>query len=68
MVEYVAELFCPECGGEVEAGQPREWIVPGKAPEFRHADDKTGLCPVMTSAGYLPAEPVEHAEPAEVGE
>jgi hypothetical protein len=50
MVEYVTAIYCPECGGEAEQGAPHDWIVPGKAPEYRHADDKTGLCPVMTNA------------------
>jgi len=61
MVEYVERIDCPECGGEAEEGAPKDWLVPGGTPRYRHADDKTSLCPVMTAAGYQPAEPVEHA-------
>jgi len=60
-VEYVERINCPECGGEAEEGAPNNWLVAGEKPRYRHADDKTGLCPVMTAAGYTPAEPVEHA-------
>ena len=70
-VEYVERIDCPECGGEAEEGAPNNWLVPGEKPRYRHADDKTGLCPVMTAAGYQPAEPVEHAvsvEHADAGE
>jgi hypothetical protein len=27
---------------------------------YRHFSDRTALCPVMTSHGYRPAEPVEY--------
>ena len=67
-VEYVERIDCPECGGEAEEGAPRNWLVAGETPRYRHADDKTGLCPVMTAAGYKPADPVEHADVVEVGE
>jgi hypothetical protein len=67
-VEYVERIDCSECGGEAEEGAPNIWLVPGEAPRYRHADDKTGLCPVMTAAVYKPAEPVEHADAVEVGE
>jgi rRNA maturation protein Nop10 len=53
-------LACPECGGEAEPGRPENWIVPGDVPEYRHADDKTGLCPVVGPDGYRPTLPVEH--------
>ena len=34
--------------------------MPGVRPGYRHVSDRTALCPVMTAAGYRPAEPVEH--------
>ena len=66
--EFAERLDCPECGGEAEEGAPNNWLVPGETPRYRHADDKTGLCPVMTAAGYTPADPVEHAVPVEQAE
>jgi hypothetical protein len=73
-VVYVERIDCPECGGEAEQGAPDNWLVPGEPPRYRHTDEKTGLCPVMTAAGYKPADPVEHAvsvehtDAVEVGE
>jgi hypothetical protein len=56
----VTAIFCPECGDEVEDVAPETYLVPGVRPEYRHVSDRTALCPVMTAAGYRPAEPVEH--------
>jgi hypothetical protein len=53
-------LFCPECGDAVEDVAPEHYLVPGLRPGRRHVSDRTALCPVMTAAGYRPAEPVEH--------
>lgn len=53
------DLACPECGGPAEPGRPENWLVPGEVPEYRHVDDKTGLCPVVGPDGYRPALPVE---------
>jgi hypothetical protein len=53
-------LFCPECGDAVEAVAPEQYLVPGVRPGYRHVSDRTALCPVVTAAGYRPAEPVEH--------
>ena len=53
-------LFCPECGDAVEAVAPEQYLVPGLRPGYRHLSDRTALCPVLTAAGYRPAEPVEH--------
>ena len=53
-------IFCPECSSEVEDVAPENYLVPGVVPQYRHADDKTALCPVVTAEGYRPAEPVEH--------
>ena len=52
----VTAIFCPECGDEVEDVAPENYLVPG----VRHVSDRTALCPVMTAAGYRPAQPVEH--------
>ena len=30
-----------------------------EVPGYRHVGDRTALCPVLTRAGYRPAEPVE---------
>ena len=56
----VTALFCPECGDAVEDAAPEHYLVPGVRPDYRHLSDRTALCPVMTAAGYRPAEPVEH--------
>ena len=56
----VTAIFCPECGDEVEDVAPENYLVPGVRPGYRHVSDRTALCPVMTAAGYRPAEPVEH--------
>ena len=56
----VTAIFCPECGDEVEDLAPENYLVPGVRPGYRHVSDRTALCPVMTAAGYRPAEPVEH--------
>jgi hypothetical protein len=53
-------LFCPECGDAVEDVTLEHYLVPGLRPGYRHVADRTALCPVMTAAGYRPAEPVEH--------
>ncbi len=53
-------IYCPECGAEAEDTAPEKYIVSDNVPEYRHVDNKTALCPVMTLAGYRPAEPVEH--------
>jgi hypothetical protein len=53
-------LFCPECGDAVEEVAPERYLAPGVRPGYRHVSDRTALCPVMTAAGYRPAEPVEH--------
>ena len=47
-------------GDEVEDLAPENYLVPGVRPGYRHVSDRTALCPVMTAAGYRPAEPVEH--------
>ena len=58
---YATAIFCPECGGDdVEDAAPENYLVPGVRPGYRHVSDRTALCPVMTAAGYRPAEPVEH--------
>ena len=56
----VTAIFCPECGDDVEDVAPENYLVPGVRPGYRHVSDRTALCPVMTAAGYRPAEPVEH--------
>ena len=56
----ITAIFCPECGDEVEDLAPENCLVPGVRPGYRHVSDRTALCPVMTAAGYRPAEPVEH--------
>ena len=53
-------IFCPECGDAVEDIPPANYLVPGVRPAYRHASDRTALCPVMTAQGYRPAGPVEH--------
>ncbi len=53
-------IYCPECGAEVEDTAPENYIAPGVVAEYRHVDDRTALCPVMTATGYRPAWPVEH--------
>lgn len=60
----MTRLICPPCGEPVEVGRPRDYGYPsvGVEPrrlEHRHAGDRTGLCPVMTSSGYQPAMPVQ---------
>lgn len=59
MFELITDIYCPECGDTAEAGIPQDWKVPGPVPGYRHAIDRTPLCPVVTRAGYRPAEPVE---------
>ena len=49
-----------ERAAEVEDLAPEDYLVPGVRPGYRHVSDRTALCPVMTAAGYRPAEPVEH--------
>jgi hypothetical protein len=56
----VTAIFCPECGDDVEDVAPEHYLVPGVRPGYRNIRDRTALCPVMTAAGYRPAEPVEH--------
>ncbi len=56
----VTAIFCPECGDEAEDVAPENYLVPGVRPGYRHVSDRTALCPVVTAAGYRPAEPVEH--------
>lgn len=53
-------IYCPECGAEAEDTAPENYVVTGDIPEYRHADDKTALCPVLTVHGYRPAWPDEH--------
>ena len=56
MIEQTTDIYCPECGDRAEDMPPEDWRVPGEVPAYRHAADRTPLCPVMTSAGYRPAE------------
>ncbi|GAA2849493.1 hypothetical protein GCM10010472_03100 [Pseudonocardia halophobica] len=51
---------CPECGDPVVPVPPVNWITPGPTPAWTHRSDGTALCPVVTPAGYRPAEPVTH--------
>lgn len=57
---HLVDIFCPECGDHATDRPPVGWIVPGPTPGYTHLSDGTALCPVVTSTGYRPAEPVEH--------
>ncbi|GAA4907798.1 hypothetical protein [Streptomonospora salina] len=57
------DVFCPECEEPVQAQPPRIWACGTDRPAYSHLDGEP-LCPVMTGAGYLPAEPVTQV-PAE---
>lgn len=53
-------LCCPECDDTVCDTPPTGWILPGPEPGYSHLSDGTALCPVITTCGYRPADPIEH--------
>jgi len=56
--------ICPECGEPARPQPPSIWTPAwGPPPGWSHLDGEP-LCPVMTAAGYRPADPVP-AEKAE---
>lgn len=55
-------IYCPECGDAAEDMPPEDWRASGGVPGYRHVGDRTALCPMRTSTGYGPAEPVERID------
>lgn len=54
----MADLVCPECGEPVRQAPPAAWIEAwGPRPGHSHHDGQP-LCPVMSSDGYRPAQPI----------
>ena len=61
----LTSVYCPECGDDAEDVVPENGQDFRELPWYRHVGDRTALCPVLTRAGYQPAEPVDgHDEAA----
>ena len=58
MIELTT-IYCPECGDAAEDMAPETEHGAGAVSGYRHVGDRPALCPVLTRAGWRPAEPVE---------